>query len=260
MPDKPILFSGPMVQALLDGLKTQTRRVLKKPIPPTDADRVFAWHPPIGATGNWAEGGLWADQHMRGDPGGPDHVGGYKRYCGPLPHTPGDRLWVREAHALLPRTAYRMSIGTGTIEQREHPTDNYSAAVFRQGFDRSGRLQWRPSIHMPRWASRLTLIVTDVRVQRLQDISEWDAIAEGLKWYEDETKPERDSGWILEPNKREPGKVGVVSADARVGFEYLWDSINAKRGFGWEENPWVTATTFTVHQCNIDAMEPRAHA
>lgn len=206
MTDKPLLFSAPMIRALLDGRKTQTRRTL-------------------GRKGrcNIFEPGAWSDDYVL-------HPGNAEWRARDTPFAIGDRLWVREAHALLPATAYRMSIGTGTIAQIEHPTDGYTAAVFREGFDRSGRPRWRPSIHMPRWASRLTLIVTDVRVQRLQEISEADAVAEGWK-------------------APVPGVIGW----SPVGwFADLWGQINGPDA--WDANPWVCALTFTVHRCNIDQM------
>lgn len=135
----------------------------------------------------------------------------------------GQHLWAQEAHTLLPRTAYRASIGTGTIDQREHPTDGYTAAVFREGFDRSGRPVWRSSTQMPRWASRLTLEVTGVKVERLQDISEADAEAEGcVAGYNDDASGYRPA----------------------VGdFADLWTSIHGPGS--WEANPWVTAITFS---------------
>jgi hypothetical protein len=219
MADRPIIFSGPMVRALIEGRKTQTRRVIKKPAA-LDALSVFG-----------------ADFLTL--PGNIDLIG----------YAPGDRLYVREAHALLPRTAYRGSIGTGSIAQTEHPTDGYSAAVFREGFDRSGPPRWRPSIHMPRWASRLTLTVTDVRVQRLHDISEADAVAEGIvpvtrhfpplqgvpHQLRERTIYEWSGGW------------SVRAADA---YAVLWNSLHGPDA--WDANPWVVALTFTVEQRNID--------
>lgn len=216
MVDRPILFSGPMVRAILDGRKTQTRRVIE-PCEPA---------PLVG----------------RGDKPAPNWImvkvparhGGFM--AGPTfnpRYAPGDRLWVREAHSLVPASAYRGSVGTGTIAQTEHPTDGYSAAVFREGFDRSGEPRWRPSIHMPRWASRLTLTVTDVRVQRLQVISEADAGAEGAPVEELSMYPELGT--------------------AQHWFRDLWDSLNADRA-PWASNPWVCAVSFTVQHGNIDRL------
>lgn len=221
MTDRPILFSGPMVRALLEGRKTQTRRVLKPE--------------PYEYRGEW-----WVTDRVSGDCKLDDWVND-RSGIGPR-FAIGDRLWVREAHAMMPRLAYRMSIGTGTIDQIEHPSDGYSAALFREGFDRTGRPRWRPSIHMPRWASRLTLTVTDVRVQRLQEISEADAMAEGV---EQDTDGWRD---YLMPSTQ-------CCVTARDSFRTLWDSLNAKRGYSWDANPWVAAYSFTVHCRNIDQME-----
>jgi hypothetical protein len=209
MTNRPILFSGPMIRALLDGRKTQTRRVIRG----VERDNCMS----IGK-GKLRTHVLDAAQHP---------------HLLPIRAAAGDRLWVREAHALLPRTAYRASIGTGTIDQREHPTDGYTAALFREGFDRSGSQRWRPSIHMPRWASRLTLTVTDVRVQRVQEITLGDICAEGLA----------RSIYDFTPVQR--------GLDA---FAELWDSLNAARGYSWDANPWVAAYTFTVHRQNIDQM------
>jgi len=203
MADRPILFSGPMVRALLDDRKTQTRRTLNPQ--PDDID----------------EGQIPAQLRI----------------------AVGDRLWVREGHALLPRLAYRGSIGTGTIAQREHPTDGYTAAVFREGFDRSGRPQWRPSIHMPRWASRLTLTITDVHVERLQDISDRGASNDCT-----------DEGvfhcGLKVPSYEEWSGDGFHSSEKHM-YRALWNSINGAGS--WDANPWVVAYTFTVEHRNIDA-------
>lgn len=163
-----------------------------------------------------------------------------------LPH---DRLWVREAHALVPYTAYAHSDG---VEVTAHG-GTYEAAIYRQGFDRSqGSIRWRPSIHMPRWASRITLIVTDVRVQRLQDISEADAVAEGVEMESADPPFYYVPGiWphsITAVGIEEPG-----GRHAARSFAKFWDSLNAKRA-PWDSNPWVVALTFTVHHGNIDQV------
>jgi hypothetical protein len=94
----------------------------------------------------------------------------------------------------------------------------------------NGNEKWRPSIHMPRWASRITLEVTDVRVERVQEISEEDAKTEGVT----------------------PSIVGEWwdHLKYRAGFQTLWNSINEKRGFGWDENPWVWVVEFKKGQPN----------
>lgn len=100
---------------------------------------------------------------------------------------------------------------------------------------------WRPGIHMPRWASRLTLTVTSVRVQRLQDISEEDAIAEGVDAVSMADAP-RQTAW-----------------SRRQDFAQLWDSINGKHPCAaWSDNPWIVALTFSVTKQNIDALQMEA--
>jgi len=194
MTDRPILFSAPMVRAILEGRKTQTRRVFVPPPPFAAGDDITVQL----ATGSIAPR-----------------------------HKVGDRLWVREAHALVPASAYRMSDG---VQQAINPSDRYEAAVYRCDWERSAP-PWRPSIHMPRWASRLTLTVTDVRVQRLQDISEEDAIAEGVATFSE-------------------GRTMRSISDAEI-YRLLWEEINGAGS--WDRNDWVAAYTFSVERRNIDA-------
>lgn len=242
MTDKPIIFSAPMIRALLDGRKTQTRRILKD-VPEAPAMDNIAWpdkklHPapyldaycggprtsenPRGMTENWA---YWT----RDDRPGPLFKVGY---------VPGDRLWVREEWSgeyvfrnMGPaKRPHAIDCGHGDFRFRE------TVWHWADGSPDFG--DWekpRPSIHMPRWASRLTLVVTDVRVQRVQDISRKDCDAEGCP------------GWM--DHDWQDGEMPEEE------FSTLWDSINAKRGFGWDANPWVVALTFDVHKCNIDQME-----
>ena len=142
-------------------------------------------------------GGLWPNKN---------DIPGMKQIFRTCPYgQPGDRLWVRETFAVPP----------GSTEQAE--------AVYRASFD-PGDVTWTPSIHMPRWASRITLTITDVRVQRLQDISEDEAVAEGI---DEAIPPMNDHGPANAPRWR---------------FARLWNSIN---GVGaWDTNPWVWAITF----------------
>lgn len=224
MTDRPILFSGPMIRALLGRRKTQTRRVLKPQPEPRDfrntSPEAAKWfHDPV-------RGGMWIADGVA--------VGPFKSPA------PGDRLWVREAWTNLaddPLSDLAMSGRTGIA----YYADDADECCIPP--------RWRPSIHMPRRASRLTLIVTDVRVQRLQEISELDAVAEGCRPFFDHGNPREYVG----PN-------GTVHQMAPLlgpldDFRRLWNSLNAERGYGWEVNPWVCALTFTVHRTNIDEME-----
>ena len=218
MTDRPIIFSAPMVRALMLGCKTQTRRVLK-PTPDYggggDPRAPQNWNDPEAWGWEDAEEGCW---RMLSE-----------GYTGRPYYGRGMRLWVREAHAFVPVSAYRNSL---FVEQRPDPCDPDRAAIYREGFDRStGGIRWRSPIHMPRWASRLTLLVTDVRVQRLQEITAEDATAEGIPW---------------EPDALAPYEWSVSR------FADLWNSLHGPDA--WGANPWVVALTFDVHRGNIDQI------
>lgn len=206
MRDHPIIFSAPMVLALLAGRKTQTRRLAwRDPLPVPDDARDY-WL----ARGAKVSGADDTDTRLAWMPSPWQRV------------KPGDRLWVRENWKPVPASAYRCSEG---VQQTPNPGDPDEAAVYGAGWDRStGGAPWRPSIHMPRWASRLTLSVTDVRVQRLQEISEADAEAEGF--------------------------VSIGVDDPGRWFANLWNSLHGPDA--WAANPEVVALTFTVAQRNID--------
>lgn len=201
--DRPILFSGQMVRALLEGRKTQTRRVLK-PQPRGDA-RYAGIHFASDEPDSWFFNSPSGAQKVR------------------LVYDEGDRLWVREALVLWPGLAEYEGDGKPVVP---------SGSESREWIASYSRAK-APSIHMPRWASRLTLLVSDVRVQRLQDISEEDARAEGV----------------------ELGRDNALSSNNAVAFMALWESINGKRdGCSWHDNPWVVALTFTVIKANIDSL------
>jgi hypothetical protein len=235
MTDRPILFSAPMVRALLDGRKTQTRRVIDFPGIENVVEFVHV--------GTNRESGL-REYEMKDAAG--QHVArprGKHSVC--HIYSPrfavGDRLYVREAwcaHWGRPEEG-ACEIRHGNVKQSNgeiivlpHAEDQLWA-YYRAGRGEKplSHVPWKPGIHMPRWASRLTLTVTDVRVQRVQEISEADAKAEGLfaKLYG-----------------------AAPHQEFRRGFMTLWNSLNAKRGFGWDANPWVAALTFTVAKRNID--------
>jgi hypothetical protein len=220
MTDRHIIFSAPMVRALIDGRKTQTRRVLK----------------PRGAAKNCGyshlrldvlDGALWWWDGVH------ECVGASQ----PYPYAPGDRLWVREAWSGLDafrdmRPGDRDKCGSPSATQVWHWSDGNPP---RGDWERP-----RPSIHMPRWASRLTLTVTDVRVQRLQQIRFTDTLAEGVEDTDFYAKRHRA---CLEQNVG----CGSVSFDS---FADLWSSIHGADA--WDANPWVCALTFTVERRNID--------
>ncbi|TIP70329.1 MAG: hypothetical protein E5X53_28335 [Mesorhizobium sp.] len=215
MTDRPILFSGPMVRALLAGTKTQTRRVLN-PQPPADLGLVGIYAPKLVAVFGYVTPDADCKVALR--------------------YMPGDRLYVREAwktHAAYDDISPAAMGGDEPIlyvADGAHQTWGYPA------ISKIGR--FRQGMHMPRWASRLTLIVTDVRVQRLQAINEADAVAEGCGW--------RGTGNSDDNDK--------LVGDPVPAYSRLWDGLNASRGFGWDVNPWVVAVSFTVERRNIDEV------
>jgi hypothetical protein len=207
--ERPIIFSAPMVRAILEGRKKHTRRVINpRPLMVVDNTSVL-WNGPS------EELKIALERLGRGCPHG----------------QPGDRLWVRETwsvpHAYdgLPPNLIQEHARLISKEYRIH----YAATEERGG------LLWRPSIHMPRWASRITLEITNIKVERLQDLSEEDAINEGIE-------PHADSSW------KDYGQIdrGWRSFSSPVeSFRTLWDSIYAKDPVKcWSANPWVWAIEF----------------
>lgn len=224
MKERPILFSASMVRALLDGSKTQTRRVAKTEIT-MGRESILAPY----------RGRKYAPAYLL-----PEHAADAVACC---PHgQPGDRLWVREAFAIVPRTAYACSNG---VQQTLRPDDPYDhdAAIYREGWCRStGGIRWRPSIHMPRWASRITLEITGVRVERLQDISEADAVAEGTE------RTITGDGWRRYCADREQEAAGLTPcATAAASYRSLWEQINGPGS--WAANPWVWVVEFRRLEC-----------
>lgn len=199
--ERPILFSGPMVRAILDGSKMQTRRVI----------RFEDGFSPDRLIYRSTVDGAFTIQE--------DVTGRFVQLQCPYGKE-GDRLWVRETFAVQP-----------FLWEKNHGLQpvHYPASVPR---DQIEDYVLKPSIHMPRWASRITLEITGVRVERVQAISEADAEAEGaMEWWNSKSVDEQAS---IYNGKRGP----------RAAFEMLWDSINAKRGYGWDANPWVWALEF----------------
>ena len=209
MTDRPIIFSAPMVRALLDGRKTQTRRVLGK-----TGGRVNIFNAEIA----------WADSYVM-DPGNAEWRARY------TPYAPGDRLYVREA---IDKASDRDGVF-------------YRADYEAQHGDATG-LGWRPSIHMPRWASRLTLTVTEVRVQRLQEISAGDSIAEGV---ECETCTAMGQS-ACHGRGCFARSFACRTASSIDAYRTLWNSLHGPDA--WDANPWVVALTFNVKRGNIDQI------
>ncbi|HEY9296346.1 MAG TPA: hypothetical protein VIQ31_08240 [Phormidium sp.] len=139
----------------------------------------------------------------------------------------GDHLWVRETWTKVPRTAYSQSPG---VWQSFSPDNNHDAIVYKAGWERSEPSQWLSPIFLPRWGSRISLKLTGIRVERLQDISYSDIIAEGLAVYE--------GTQLLKP------ELPLDQAVYKDQWIRRWNSINKKRGYPWDINPWVWVLEF----------------
>ncbi len=218
MKERPILFSAPMVRAILDGRKTVTRRAMRTN------------HVGYRAFYRW-DGEPFRRAMMRclneTEPGS-------SVFCEDNRFgVPGDRLWVRETWAAWTSPDYYSGeCDEVRLRPSEMRTDDYH--VDRSDITYAADLnscadRWRPSIHMPRWASRITLEIVDVRVERLHDITEEDARREGVE-------RSVDGLWI------EPGPDGPTLSTAREAFSHLWEIINGEGS--WAANPWVWRVEF----------------
>ena len=231
MADRGITFSAAMVRALLEGRKTQTRRLLS-PQP--------VWEPEVvdGFTfaAGWAVEKLGLSSWRDSDE--------FREHLRPLVrHQPGDRLYVREhwkVDACYDAVAPRDLLTLGTDE----PLSGWDHALCYLATAPAESLRdpvWgrhRQAMHMPRWASRLTLLVTDVRVQRLGDMSEADAMAEGIYAVGGR------NGWTFDAEN--------WFASPKIAFHRLWDSLHTDPGTRWEDNPFIYAASFDVRRGNID--------
>lgn len=222
--ERPILFSAPMVRAILAGQKTVTRRPVRSQpdVPVTDAipQRNFPHGP---ATIDW----YWRPKHGHLN-GAPSAGWDFKCPYG----QPGDRLWVRETwfcdHFEVMRGPYLKPDDLDIGEAREDGTLVYAADGLTPY--EAEQPTWKPSIHMPRWASRILLEITDVCVEQLQDISEEHAIAEGV-----------DVSICQQFLETSPTRHQCKLA-ALHGFSGLWESINGAGA--WDSNPWVWVVKF----------------
>jgi hypothetical protein len=218
MKERPILFSAPMVRAILNGRKTQTRRVVRKQPEDVGAVRI----------GKMAD--FWDGTPRYQFESNSGKIGIFKPPYVKCPYgAVGDRLWVRETWAPVndygvEAIAYRADTELWQIPKDENfnfippVPEKWCFGLWAGDLISGVEKGWKPSIHMPRWASRITLDVTGIRVERLQDISEDDARAEGCKPL-------------------------IYGSTYRDGFISLWDSINGKK-HPWESNPWVWVVEF----------------
>ena len=225
MADRPIIFSGGMVKALLAGNKTQTRRILKKQ--------------------DWPEGVVRQHPHQTAG----------------VPYAVGDRLWVRESVR-----ADELATGQDGIrylaDEAWLPIENSREAADRwvalnhygSTAERPCRGRKVPSIHMPRTASRLTLVVGQVSVERLLDITEEAAQAEGVCHFVEQH--EGSGSWEGLSSADRALLVGQIYGSSRRAFQHLWETLHGTKA--WEDNPWIAATSFAVTPANIDSLPEQA--
>jgi hypothetical protein len=210
--ERPVIFSGEMVRAILEGRKSMTRRVIK---PQLDSDINPVFLPELNC---WQ----WATLDSR-------------RRC---PYgAAGSHLWVRETFALDDNTTLDKTLPERITGHPITPDEDLQAfwlkrIAYRATDNRPAHEQpeqWKPSIFMPRWASRISLEITGVRAEQLQDISEADARAEGIRRHE-------ASGVYGD---------GLKYATAQEAYRHLWDSINGKKADrDWQSDPWVWVLEF----------------
>ena len=228
MKERPILFSAPMIRALLAGKKTQTRRIAKWRMRPGQEGLNLGFsglEAGLYSAGNAASG--YVLRSRDGNACWNDRT--FPLHC---PYgVPGDRLWVKETWT---------HDSDSDDEARAHHEDAMaSCAVFYRAdmTDQEAGIftRWRPSIFMPRWASRITLENTEVRLQRLHDITEEDAEAEGVEFF--------DGMYEAADLHRSARLAGCSHEDARAWFAWAWDHINGDRA-PWVTDPWVWAVSF----------------
>jgi len=227
MKEKPILFSTPMVKALLEGKKTQTRRVIN---PQPD---FLQYHEYKGKVIYQCEERAWCWGKHTADDCFVEFDKFSERFMLPnAPYQKGDILWVRETFGTV------MARDMNKLDHYIYRADEKVVLSFALKHSK-----WKPSIFMPREAARLFLEVKSVRVERLQNITEVDANAEGISIHEcdmpdsyrDDSAEKHCTFYVCSACKHQTLK---------GGYSKLWDMLNAKRGYAWESNPWVWVYEF----------------
>lgn len=202
MRERPILFNSEMVRAILDGRKTMTRRVVKPQ--PTESHGLVYQGMALGKFGKISDAEIYCTFGVT-----------------------GDRLWVREKFRLF-NAVEECSHYESCDSMKYHNTPMYYADAI------DNESKWKPSIHMPRSASRINLEITEVRVERLQDITVEDVVCEGIS-----PAMRTKFGYSCEESEE-----NFWIKEGRDTFRMLWDSLNLKRGYGWDANPWVWVIGF----------------
>lgn len=268
--ERPILYSAPMVRAKLAGIKTQTRRLFKPEMIKieTHPSGGYYYHTFAKRSGEivcTGQGGFIPENWLHYCPFGKvgDRLYGREKWCSPRTNIVG--------YAADAQCGAWFGDGCGNRIWHNHGyilnCDAYKLC-FKEGFRTWGILEyggkWRPSIHMPRWASRILDEIVEIRVERVQDISEADAIAEGCdpyiepRWWEgyrvietalgvqrfhQQEPGDKPPAWMTEPH---PIDMPWLNRSAKQGYRNLWDSINGKGS--WESNPWVWVITTKTAQ------------
>ena len=251
---KSILFNDEMVRAILDGRKTKTRRPLK----PQPEDPPEGWYPDAyNHSDRWC---FW----------GPRGTKDSGRCTLPLFKCPfgqvGGQIYVRETFCLEHQVEYgqpppfddgrpirylrdgipcNKEFSEMWIQPHYRATDPTPELSY-YGSEEEPTVRWKPAIHMPRWASRITLEITDIRIERLQEITEEDAKAEGAREFQDLPPDPSPYPYGNEPrwSMEDPRSTRECLGSARYAFANLWERLYAKKGLGWYANPWVWVLTF----------------
>lgn len=258
MKERPILYSGEMIRAILEWRKSQTRRAINHLL---GFGRITDFH---------KDNNRWYFRNKRGTWNDID-TDDLMRRC---PYgVPGDKLWARETFCYSTDLKLRRLNGGdwgnegGDYKRLPCPRNVCQCGIdtvyYRAGTkeEHTGIYKWRPSIHMPRWASRITQEITDVRVEQVQDISEEDAVAEGFepsvdRWWEGFQRiggnrvsvsvGAGENGDIPAPEWMECAELVIMDKTAKDNFLSMWNHLYFERGYGRDVNPWAWAITSKV--------------